>query len=127
MSGSVVVPDDGGQGEESLHDAGDDVGLGASTVAFEAELVFECVEDGLDDLPDRFEEAGPRAGLLFRSGWTKQGESPCREGFVEVVAEVVLVGCDGPAGHQGQRGRVDHVQQGLAFIGFRPGDRERER
>lgn len=38
--GGLVVPDDGGEGEESLQDAGGDAGGGAPAVAFEAELGF---------------------------------------------------------------------------------------
>jgi hypothetical protein len=47
----VVVPDGGGQGQESLEDADDDSGLGSSAVAFEAELAFEGVEHRFDGLP----------------------------------------------------------------------------
>jgi hypothetical protein len=44
------LPDHCGQGEKALADAGADAGEGAAGVAFEVELSFEGVEDGLDDL-----------------------------------------------------------------------------
>ena len=47
---AVVVPDRGGEGEDALADAGADAGGGAPAVAFEVELAFEGVEDGLDHL-----------------------------------------------------------------------------
>jgi hypothetical protein len=46
------VPDAGGQGEQSLGDAGEHSGVGAATVAFEAELVLDGAVDRLDALPD---------------------------------------------------------------------------
>ena len=45
LAGVVVVPDGGGEGEESLHDAGEDALLAVSGVAFEAELAFQRVVD----------------------------------------------------------------------------------
>jgi hypothetical protein len=63
------VPDRCGQGEEALADAGADAGEAAAFVAFEVELSFEGVEDGLDDLAQWFEELLPgRACSLDRVG-----------------------------------------------------------
>jgi len=62
------LPDHCGQGEKALADAGADAGEGAAGVAFEVELSFEGVEDGLDDLAQWFEELLPGAGLLFGPG-----------------------------------------------------------
>ena len=53
LVGGLVVPDGGGEGEESLQDACGDAWAGASSVAFEAELGFEGLVDGLDDLAQR--------------------------------------------------------------------------
>jgi hypothetical protein len=47
------VPDGGGEREEALKDACAHAGLGASAVAFEVELGFEGLVDGLDDLSER--------------------------------------------------------------------------
>jgi hypothetical protein len=41
LAGAVVVPDRGGEGEQSLGDAGDHSGGGAATVALEVEMAFE--------------------------------------------------------------------------------------
>jgi hypothetical protein len=52
-----------------LADAGADAGEAAAFVAFEVELSFEGVEDGLDDLAQWFEELLPgRACSLDRVG-----------------------------------------------------------
>ncbi len=50
--GVPVVPDRCGQGEQSLGDSGEHPVGGASAVAFQAQLAFEGVVDGLDPLPD---------------------------------------------------------------------------
>src|SRR6266704_4780915 len=61
LSGLVVVPDRGGQGEDALQHTRDDPCRGVPTVAFQVELAFEGVVDRLDDLPQRAEQvrAGP--------------------------------------------------------------------
>ena len=46
----VVVPDRGGQGQDTLHDADPDPGGGVATVLFEVELALEGVVDRLNDL-----------------------------------------------------------------------------
>ena len=48
LLGGLVVPDRGGEGEESLQDARGDAGGGAPAVAFEAELGFEGLVDRFD-------------------------------------------------------------------------------
>jgi hypothetical protein len=63
----AVVPDGGGQGEDALADAGLDSCWGSGSVAFEVELAFEGVVDGLDELSDRFEQVFVGVwGLLLR-------------------------------------------------------------
>jgi hypothetical protein len=61
LSGVIVVPDRGGQGEYALHDAGDYTAGCASSVLFEVELSTEGLVDRLDDLPQWLEQesAGP--------------------------------------------------------------------
>jgi hypothetical protein len=62
LAGGTVVPDRGGHREETLGDADGDAFDTASAVQFEVELAFQGVVDGLDQLPDRFEQvlAGSR-------------------------------------------------------------------
>jgi hypothetical protein len=64
----IVVPDRGGHGQDALGDAGEDAGDGAGAVVLDVELALESVVDGLDDLPQWFEEPGARAGLLAFAG-----------------------------------------------------------
>jgi hypothetical protein len=52
LVGGFVVPDGGGEGEESLADAGGDALGFAAAVAFEIELGFEGLVDGFDDLSE---------------------------------------------------------------------------
>ena len=65
MVGCFVVPDGGGEREDSLEDPCADTGWFASAVAFEIELCFECLVDGFDDLAERFEELLQRPAGLF--------------------------------------------------------------
>src|SRR5579859_3483878 len=76
-----VVPDGGGQGEQSLGDAGEHSGGGASAVAFEAELVFEGVEDRFDPLAHPGQVAEP-APFVFAVGPGQQ--------YVDLVGGVVF-------------------------------------
>ena len=48
----VVVPDRGGQREESLEDSDEDALLAVTAVSFQAELAFQGVEDGTVALVD---------------------------------------------------------------------------
>ena len=62
----MVVPDRGGEREDSLPDTGDRAGFGADAAAFQVELTFEGVVDRFDDLTQRLEEAGAGPfGLAF--------------------------------------------------------------
>src|SRR5215213_1155121 len=54
-----VEPDRGGQGGQPLGDAGPQAVDGVGAVAFQAELVFEGVEDRLDPLADPAQVAEP--------------------------------------------------------------------
>src|SRR6266545_5751097 len=66
--GVFVVPDDGGEGEESLQDAGGDAGEAARGVAFEVELKLEGLVDRLDDLRERPQEALSGTGGVVAEG-----------------------------------------------------------
>jgi hypothetical protein len=91
VAGVVVVPDRSGQGEDALQDAGGDAGDGASVVVFEVELAFECVVDGLDDLPQRFEQRGSGAFGFAFTGRSEQPDGAFGEAVFELATEVVLV------------------------------------
>ena len=95
------------RGEQSLADADDDPGGGMSAVLFEVELAFEGVVDGLDGLPERFEESGARALGFVLAGRSEQAQPGLGERGFEVAAEVVLVRdqcLPGPVGVQGRVG-----------------------
>ena len=75
LLGGFVVPDRGGEREESLEDPGADPFGFAAAVAFEVELCFEGLVDRFDDLSERFQE--PFAGTLFLAldRWADQGDA----------------------------------------------------
>jgi hypothetical protein len=66
LAGGTVVPDGGGQGEQTLGDAGGDAVDGAATVPFEIELAFEGVVDRLDQLPSGPAGSGSGSGAPWR-------------------------------------------------------------
>lgn len=69
LAGGVVVPDRGGEGEDSPQDSDGDAVDGVTAVLLKAELALEGVVDGLGDLPQGLEEL--RAGARGR---TRPGE-----------------------------------------------------
>ena len=78
-----VVPDAGVEREQPLDDAGPQPGGDAPAVAFEAELVLQGPDDGLDPLPQPVRE---RSGLLLvLAGRADQGQA-------EVLAGEELLG-----------------------------------
>jgi hypothetical protein len=62
------LPDRGGEGQEAVQYADPDPRGGVPTVLFEVELALEGVVDRLDDLAERFEEAGSRAWRFALGG-----------------------------------------------------------
>jgi hypothetical protein len=67
LAGLVVVPDRGGQREESLGDSDTDAFHGAAVVWFESKLIFKGVEDRFDELADGLRSCSPgRAARLLR-------------------------------------------------------------
>ena len=76
----VVVPDGGGEGEESLEHSDVDTLAAVSAVMLEAEFALQRVIDRLDDLADRAELSGaPRRGLVpFRVGRTSSTSCSAR-------------------------------------------------
>jgi hypothetical protein len=69
------VPDGGGEGEDALQDADGDAVDGPAAVAFEVELAFEGIVDGLDDLPQRLEV--PASGGLGLALTGRAEQNPC--------------------------------------------------
>src|SRR5680860_1619218 len=96
--GGLVVPDRCGEREESLEDSGADAGFGAAAVAFEVELGFEGLVDGLDDLAERPEELLVSSGLLRAQGRADEGDAGVVELGFEAGAPVSLVGHEDLAG-----------------------------
>ena len=93
--GGLVVPGDGGEGEDSLWHTDGDAGSGASAVTFETELVFEGVVDRFDGLAERFEEPFPHPGCCCFGGWSDEVDPRLVEVFFEVGAAVPFVRHDG--------------------------------
>src|SRR5215210_9210579 len=72
LAGEVVVPDAGGEGEQSEADAGAEAGEGAGAVAFEAELAFAGLKGRFDPLADAA-EAAVAARFVFAIGSEEGG------------------------------------------------------
>ena len=96
-SDAPVVPDGGGQGEQSGGDAGVDPGEDAAAVLFEGELAFRGVEDRLDPLPDAGELAEPDGLVLAVRAHQVGAEFVAEEG-PELGAGEALVAQDDVAG-----------------------------
>jgi hypothetical protein len=98
-------------------------------VSFKVELALEGLVDRLDDLPQRLEQlrSGP-LGLAL-AGRPQQPDVQLGQLLLELAAEVVLVADQRLARTLGGEPRFDgeQVQQRLALIGLRPGQRERDR
>jgi len=60
-----------------------------SAVLFEVELAFEGVVDGLDGLPERFEESGARALGFVLAGRSEQAQPGLGERGFEVAGEAI--------------------------------------
>src|ERR687897_2595926 len=129
LTGAVVVPDRGGQGQDALYDADPDPGGGVTAVLLQVELALEGVVDGLDDLAQRLEELAPGPRVLALAGRAQQLEAGVDKGGLEVAAEVVLVGdhdLPGSSGAQVGVGGQD-AEQGLALVGLGAGQGEPDR
>ena len=96
---------------------------------FQVELSLEGVEDRLDALAQRFEEPAAGSFRFALAGAAQQLDAGVGNGGLELAAVVVLVpDHDLPWSGCGQGGVVVHqVEQDLAFVGFRAGERERDR
>ena len=122
LLGGLVVPDGCCEGEESWQYARGDAGAGAAAVAFEAELGFEGPVDRFDDLAQRAQEPPPGPGRLCFGGGADERDAGGVELVLEPGSPVALVGDEGQA-PPGDPGVGDHVQTGVALVGFGPGER----
>jgi hypothetical protein len=75
-----VAPDGGGQGEQPLAAADERPTQGAATVLFQAELVFEGVDDRLDPLAQPTQRPEP-ARLVLAVGPDQEGAQPSGVAF----------------------------------------------
>src|SRR5918993_5694031 len=122
-----VAPDPGGQGQQPLGDPDPDALDGVGAVAFQAELVFEGVEDGLDPLADPAQVAEP--GRLISPVGADQPHLQLRDQLREGPAGEALVAQDDHAWAQDALAGGP-VQQGfgdlaltLSGVGQAPGHR----
>jgi hypothetical protein len=100
-----VEPDPSGQGGQPLGDPDPHALDGVGAVAFQAELVFEGVEDGLDPLADPAQVAEPvRLITAVRAG---QPRVQATHELVELASSQALVGQDDHA-------RAQHTLAGSA-------------
>jgi hypothetical protein len=129
LSGLVVVPDGGGQGQDALQDPDRDPTRSAAAVALQVELALEGVVDRLDQLPQRLEQvrSGPLGFAL--AGWPQQPHAQLGQERLELAAVVVLVGQQRLSGSGGHHLRLDRqqVHQHLALVGLGAGKREGDR
>jgi hypothetical protein len=106
LAGVVVVPDDGGQGEDTLHLADEDTKRLAPAVAFQVGLAFGGVVDRFNDLAQRPEGPPGEPLALALSIRPPQAKARADEGRFEFVP-IVLVANNGLPGLPGHRGLVD--------------------
>ena len=90
----VVVPDRGGEGEESLEDAHGDALGAVAAVVFEAELGFEGVVDRFDDLTEASQLGCAAAAGLVGAGRADEFDAVVGESALELGRGVALVGDD---------------------------------
>src|SRR5215211_7846168 len=89
LTDRFVVPEAGGEGQQSLRDAGDDAAERARPVALERELLLERLEDRLDPLPGAAER--PEARLLVLAVGAHQATAVVGDEALEVAAREALV------------------------------------
>src|SRR5215211_8516027 len=90
LTDRFVVPEAGGEGQQSLRDAGDDAAERARPVALERELLLERLEDRLDPLPGAAER--PEARLLVLAVGAHRAAAVVGDEPLEVAAREALVG-----------------------------------
>jgi hypothetical protein len=123
-----VEPDPGDQSQQPLGDPDPDALDGVGAMAFQAELVFEGVDDGLDPLADPAQVAEP-VGLVLAVG-ADQHRAQVPDHRVELPAGQALVGQDDHAGPQ-EALAGGPIQEGLGDLalaqlggGQAPADRQ---
>src|SRR5664280_2024293 len=94
LSAVVVVPDGGGQGEQSLQDSGHHTLGGVTSVSFQVELAFQGLVHRFDQLAEGLQEPCPGAGILTLLGRTDELRPLGGEEALELDTGVALVGQD---------------------------------
>ncbi len=89
-AGGPVVPDAGGEGEESLSGAAEDAGRDSAAVMLQAELAFEGVDHGLDPLADAGDLAVPDRLVLAVRPHEMGAEAFADEGLELLPGEALV-------------------------------------
>jgi hypothetical protein len=125
----LVVPDRSGEREEPLEHAYEDALGAVAVMVFKAELAFQGVEHGLDDLTDRFQLPPTTSRFLSCFGRAQELDIMSGEACLELTGGVPFVTDDGLAVTAGEQSGVvfEHVEGDVSFIEFRVRQRERDR
>src|SRR3954470_23177885 len=120
LSGGAVVPDGGGEGEQSLRDTSGHACQAAPAVQFQVELAFEGVVDRLDQLPDRRQQSLAGTGRAVAQRGAQQVRAAGVQIVVQLGGDVALVGQQQQAGAFGEQVGigVQDAHQHLAFVEF---------
>lgn len=121
------MPDGGGEGEESLEDAGGYSGGFAAAVSFEIELGFESLVDRFDDLAEGSKKLLEGTGLFAFESRADQGDPCFGESGLEPSGSVALVSDQGLAGPVKVGVDRDHLGCNISFVFFGSGERKRHR
>ena len=117
-SGTPVVPDRGGEGEEADADPGVNAGDGAAAVLLGGELALQGVEHGLDPLPDPGQVPVALRLVAAVRAEDVRVEFVADEGF-ELAAGEALVADQDLAGADLGPVVVEELGQGCAFPDLR--------
>ena len=130
LAAVVVVPDGGGEREESLKHPGEHALLAMAAVVFEAELAFEGRVDRFDDLAERLEKSGSWSWFLVAARGTDEFDAVFGQSCLELGAGVALVRDDRLAVTAGEQTVIalEEVDGDVAFVDLgvrqREGDRQ---
>src|SRR5665213_2030689 len=125
----MVVPDGGGQSQQSLQHPGHHALGSVSSVSLQVQLAFQGLVDRLDELAERLQEpcSGPRSLSSLRR--SDESCSPGGQEALELGAGVALVGQDDLARSVGEQILVDleQVTGHLTLVDLRIGQCEGDR
>lgn len=129
LAAVMVVPDRGGQREESLQDSDGDALRAVAAVLFQAELAFQGVVDRFDDLAQRRQLVGAATGSFVLAGRANQFDAVVAKDAFELARDVALVSDERLAGAVSEQARVvvEHVDGDVAFVELGVGQSEGDR